>query len=74
MNKNELDRIEELKRNEDLLYKLIEEFNCRLIKDDIGYFESIDIFKKIGFTEEELINFNIRDFDFENELEMSEKK
>ena len=69
---NNLERIEELKRHEDLLYRLVEDLNCRLIKYNVGYFETIEIFKKIGFTDEELIEFNVKDLDFEKELEMSE--
>ena len=41
-----------------------------LIKNNIGYFDELDIYKKyLGFNEEDLEYLCIRDLDLEKELE-----
>lgn len=39
-----------------------------------SYSDTIDIFKKLGFTTEELINYGIIDYDFEEELRFREEE
>lgn len=63
-------RIEQLKHNEELLFKTIDYLHNMLIKNNIGYFDELDIYKKyLGFNEEDLEYLCIRDLDLEKELE-----
>ena len=54
-------RIEELKKNEELLY------NCigYILEHIESYSETLEVFKRLGFNEEELLKFEIRDIDLE---------
>lgn len=61
----EMQRVEQLKHHELLLFQVIEYIECKF---DIGYFETLDMFRKIGFTEDDLEYFGIRDYDTEEEL------
>lgn len=58
-------RLEQLKHNEDLLFKVIEYVECKL---DLGYFEELNMFRKIGFTEDDLEYLGIRDYDIEHDF------
>ena len=53
------------KRQEELLMKCIS-YICEHIE---SYSDMIDSFKRLGFTEQELIDYDIRDFDFESEVD-----
>lgn len=67
MNSEVLERVEQLKHNEDLLFKTLTFLSEYLVKNNVGYYEEIDIYKKIGFTEQDLEYFGLRDYDLERE-------
>lgn len=53
-----------LTRQEELLYKCIAYIE-EVVND---YRESLDVFRQLGFTEQEMVDYEIRDFDLEDEL------
>lgn len=61
-------RIEQLKHNEDLLFKTLSFLSSYLIENNVGYYEEIDIYKKLGYTEEDLDYFGLRDYELEREI------
>lgn len=61
-------RIEQLKHNEDLLFKTLTFLSDYLIKNNVGYNEEIDIYRKIGYSEEDLEYFGLRDYELEREI------
>lgn len=72
MNK-ELERIEQLKHNEDLLFKTLSYLSDLLVKNNVGYYEEIEIYKKyLGMSEEDLEYLGLRDYDLEEELKKDE--
>lgn len=68
MNKEE--RIEQLKHNEELLFKTLEYLSTLLVKNNVGYYEEIEIYKKyLGFNDKDLEYLGLRDYDLESESE-----
>ena len=66
---NNIERIEQLKHNEELLFKTVSYLESLLIKNNIGYYEEIEIFKKyLGMNDEDLEYLGIKDYDLEEEL------
>ena len=54
-------------RNEMLLENTIN-YLQELIKINNGYFDTLDIFRKLGFNNDELVKYGIKDLEFENSL------
>lgn len=66
---NNIERIEQLKHNEELLFKTLSYLSNLLVKNNVGYYEEIDIYKKdLGMSEEDLDYLGLRDYDLEEEL------
>ena len=61
-------RIEQLKHNEELLFKTLSFLSEYLAKNNVGYYEEIDIYKKIGFTDNDMEYFGLRDYELEREI------
>lgn len=61
-------RIEQLKHNEELLFKTLTFLSSYLVKDNVGYYDEIEIYKKIGFTDEDMEYFGLRDYELEKEI------
>ena len=73
MNKETLDRIEQLKHNEEILFKVLSYVSELLVKNNVGYYEEIEIYKnKLGMSEEDLEYLGLRDLDLERELSKNE--
>lgn len=67
---NNLDRIEQLKHNEELLFKTLSYLSGLLVKNNVGYYEEIEIYKKyLGMSDADLEYLGLRDYDLEEELE-----
>ena len=60
-------RIEQLKHNEELLFKTLTFLSNYLVRDNVDYYDEIETYKKIGFTDEDLEYFGLRDYELENE-------
>lgn len=54
-------------RQEDLLYSCIG-YIMEIVN---SYSETLEVFKRLGFTDEELLDYGIRDLDTEKEIEYS---
>ena len=73
LDNEQLERIEQLKHNEELLFKVVSYVEELLINNNIGYTEEIEIFKKyLGMNEEDLEYLGIRDYELERELNIFE--
>ena len=65
--------VEELKHNEELLFKVVSYVEELLIKNNVGYYEEIDILKnKLGLSDSDLEYLGIRDYELEREIESFE--
>ena len=72
-NEDFMKRVEELKHNEELLFKVVSYVEELLIKNNVGYYEEIDIFKnKLGLSDSDLEYLGIRDYELEREIESFE--
>ena len=70
---NDIERVEELKHNEELLFKVVSYVEELLIKNNVGYYEEIEIFKnKLGLSDSDLEYLGIRDYELEREIESFE--
>ena len=54
-------RIEQLKHNEELLCNTLTYLSEFMVKNGIGYYDEIEMCKKIGFTDEDIEYFGLRD-------------
>ena len=73
MNNENLKRIEQLKHNEELLFKVLSYLSELLVKNNVGYTEEIEIYKKyLGMSEEDLEYLGLRDYELERELNIFE--
>lgn len=73
MSSEELKRVEQLKHNEEILFKVLSFVSELLVKNNVGYFEEIEIYKnKLGMSEEDLEYLGLRDLDLEKELRRDE--
>lgn len=73
MNEDFMKRVEELKHNEELLFKVVSYVEELLIKNNVGYYEEIEIFKnKLGLSDSDLEYLGIRDYELEREIESFE--
>ena len=72
-NEDFMKRVEELKHNEELLFKVVSYVEELLIKNNVGYYEEIDILKnKLGLSDSDLEYLGIRDYELEREIESFE--
>lgn len=72
-NEDFMKRVEQLKHNEELLFKVVSYVEELLIKNNVGYTEEIEIFKKyLGMNEEDLEYLGIRDYELEREINIFE--
>ena len=39
-----------------------------MVKNGIGYYDEIEMYKKIGFTDEDIEYFGLRDYELEREI------
>lgn len=62
-------RIEQLKYNEKLLFKTLSFLSEYLANNNVGYYEEIDIYKKIGFTDNDMEYFGLKDYELEREID-----
>lgn len=62
------DRIEQLKHNEELLFNTLTYFSEFMVKNGVGYYDEIEMYKKIGFTDEDIEYFGLRDYELEREI------
>lgn len=61
-------RIEQLKHNEELLSNTLTYLSEFMAKSGVGYYDEIEMFKKIGFTDEDIEYFGLRDYELEREI------
>lgn len=61
-------RIEQLKHNEELLFNTLTYFSEFMVKNGVGYYDKIEMYKKIGFTDEDIEYFGLRDYELEREI------
>ena len=61
-------RIEQLKHNEELLSNTLTYLSEFMVKNGVGYYDEIEMFKKIGFTDEDIEYFGLRDYELEREI------
>ena len=61
-------RIEQLKHNEELLFNTLTYFSEFMAKNGVGYYDEIEMYKKIGFTDEDIEYFGLRDYELEREI------
>ncbi len=65
----DLERVEQLKHNEEILFKVLSFVSELLVKNNVGYFEEIEIYKnKLGMSDADLEYLGLRDLDLEEEL------
>ena len=70
---SDIERVEQLKHNEELLFKIVSYVEKMLIKNNVGYYEEIEIFKKnLGMSDEDLEYLGIRDYELEKEINFLE--
>ena len=61
-------RIEQLKHNEEPLSNTLTYFSEFMVKNGVGYYDEIEMYKKIGFTDEDIEYFGLRDYELEREI------
>lgn len=68
LNEEQVERVQELLHSEELFFKTLSFLSGYLIDNGVGYDDEIDIYKKIGFTDDDLDYFELRDYDLEEEI------
>lgn len=68
MEEEKRNRIEQLKHNEELLFNTLTYFSEFMVKNGVGYYDEIEMYKKIGFTDEDIEYFGLRDYELEREI------
>ena len=63
------ERIEELKHHEELLFNTLSFLSSYLVKNNVGYYEELEQYKKMGFNNEDFDFFGLRDYELEEEIE-----
>ena len=68
LEQEKINRIEQLKHNEELLFNTLTYFSEFMVKNGVGYYDEIEMYKKIGFTDEDIEYFGLRDYELEREI------